>query len=229
MTMSARKRRSGAVEREDVKLNCEGEEEDRSYPLLQGGHRNRQPLERIWERSNQWHGVAGSKLVRKARYAYDIFCYYVAGIVMYPLMPSEKHGAGRVCQFDGADNITGELAYWEIFMSIIAALDAGLLLGDASGRATVIQSTGLAPERPSISEDYGHFAILGVFVLDFFIKLFAYKGFHHYIRSSLNVLDMVGPNLSKHLDSSHVCAHPRAMRSLKIVPRICNNSRDTKS
>ena len=65
-------------------------------------------------------------------------------------------------------------------MSMVAGVDVLLLLAASTDSASLLSRTGLP--QPQAMPSNLQFAILALFIVDVALKLFAYKGFHHYIR-----------------------------------------------
>lgn len=173
-------------------------EDLRSYPLenIIDLRLNRNALARM--RRYRAHEVVGQHGERRkglllwlAR-MWDVLAYVCAGLIMYPHMPSERHGADG-CGFNGSDEASGRLSYWEVGVSGLAIVDITdtlvtginhaeqrLIVGSEWAAVGVVRSDGIVAK-----------VMLGIFCADACLKIVAYKGVQAYMRSSLNVMDLV--------------------------------------
>ncbi len=125
---------------------------------------------------------------------WDVVAYCCAGLIMYPFMPSEVYGAdgnnGRNSSFNGSDQQTGQLAYWEYVVSLIGVVDVVSTLINGANLAA-LRFAGVDANLDDVVDASLENALIVFFCLDALVKMVAYKSMRAYIRSTLNNVDLV--------------------------------------
>ena len=197
-----------------AKRILEAEEEVWSYPIEKDGHLNHDALDRIMRHSNLEAEEMRSRYVALILDWWHVAAYFCAGLIMYPEEPSEMFGAGSVdAPFAGGRGVPSR---WETLVTMVALFQIVW-----SFRDTVIAIDGRAHGGDFAinlaEEDPLFWPLMAFFLLDFAIKIIAFKRPWAFFRNRLNIVDLFA-NFSILL-AAHTWMEPDmiALRFLRII------------
>lgn len=164
----------------------------RNYPFHSFGEINVKALVRI----RRHYAPAGGDLtaVQMVAYVSHVISFALAGVVMYPSIPSEQFGAGGEHFFDGVDSITFNPSFWEVAVTM-ASIAQVLLEIQYIGVLVENRMMGLPQDRIIALWEEGRPWYMDLFVpffcVDVVIKLVAFQGPRAYFGTAVNRVDFV--------------------------------------